>query len=145
MYANLAADAAFQIDLTKALQVIEVIVLLDFQNTIDRANLQTRLAPGAIVSIDNRQLLGQFFTWSLLSHKIAIDLSSILVVQRSILAVERVVSSRIWRALGSPPIVEIQSESKTLVNLPNDRRWQAGHPIGQLRAVDRHHLSQFHD
>jgi hypothetical protein len=49
--AHFAADAAFQIDLAEALQVVEAIELLNLNNAIDRSNFQARLASGAIVGM----------------------------------------------------------------------------------------------
>jgi len=69
VYANFAAHAAFQIDFAKALEILKMVVLLNFQDAIDWANLQARLAAGAIIGIDYSQFLGQLFTGALLCHR----------------------------------------------------------------------------
>jgi uncharacterized membrane protein YfcA len=47
--ANLTSHAALDVDLTPALQVVKLVVLLHLVDAIDRADLQTGLAAGAIV------------------------------------------------------------------------------------------------
>ncbi len=59
---------ALQIDFAKALQVLELIELLHFEDAIDRTDFQTRLAAGAIIGVDDRELFGDFFTGTGFGH-----------------------------------------------------------------------------
>ena len=66
--ADFATDTAFQIDLAETLKILELVVLLDLEDTIDRADFQTSFAARAVIGIDNRQLLGKFLTGACFSH-----------------------------------------------------------------------------
>ncbi len=67
--ADFAADAALQVDLAPALEVLEVVVLLDFVDAIDGADLETGLATGAVVGVDDGELLGQLFARAGFGHE----------------------------------------------------------------------------
>jgi hypothetical protein len=74
--ANFATDAAFQIDFAKTLQILELVVLLNLEDAIDRADFQAGLAPGAIIGIDDRQFLRQLFSWTLFCHEMQTAVNS---------------------------------------------------------------------
>jgi hypothetical protein len=67
--AHFAANATLQVDLAPTLKVVELVVLLPLLDAIDRAYLQARLAAGAIVGIDDRELFGDLLAWALLGHQ----------------------------------------------------------------------------
>ena len=66
---NLTADAAFDVDLTPTLQVVELVVLLHLDDAVDWTHFQATFAASAIVGIDDCQFFGQLFTGALLCHK----------------------------------------------------------------------------
>jgi len=68
MDTNFAPDAAFQVDLAEALQVVKGVVLLDLDDTVDGADLQAGFAAGAIVGIDDGKLFGEFLAWTGFGH-----------------------------------------------------------------------------
>ena len=68
MDAHLAADAALDVDLAPALQVVELVVLLHLHDAVHRADFQATLAAGAVVGVDDREFLGELLTWSGFGH-----------------------------------------------------------------------------
>ncbi len=62
MNADFAAHATLDVDLTPALKVVELVVLLNLHDAIDRADLETRLAAGAVVGIDDGEFFRQLLT-----------------------------------------------------------------------------------
>src|SRR4029078_4948709 len=70
MDAHLATDAALQIDLAPLLRSLDdAAVDLSQLNTVDRADLQTRLAAGAVVGVDDGELFRNFFARSFFGHE----------------------------------------------------------------------------
>jgi hypothetical protein len=69
MDAHFAANAALEVDLAPLLRSLDdtAVDLLEL-DAIDRADLETRLAARAVVGVDDRQLLGNFFAWSFFGH-----------------------------------------------------------------------------
>ena len=61
-------DATFDIDFTERLQHRNRFTR-NFVDAIDGADFQTRLAARAVVGVDDRQFLGQFFTRALFGHR----------------------------------------------------------------------------
>jgi hypothetical protein len=60
--AHLAADAPFEVDLAPLLRPLDdAAVDLQERDAIDRADLQARFAPGAVVGVDHRQLFRNLF------------------------------------------------------------------------------------
>jgi hypothetical protein len=68
MYTDLTSHAAFQVDLTPALAPLDFTVERDHLDTVNRTDFQAGLTAGAIIGVDNRQLLGKFFSGPLLGH-----------------------------------------------------------------------------
>ena len=67
--AHLAADTSLQVDLAPLLRALHNTAVDLFElDAIHRADFETRLAAGAIVGVDYRQLLGNFFAWSFFGH-----------------------------------------------------------------------------
>jgi len=69
VYADLATDAALEVDFAPLLRALHDAAIDFFElDAIDRAYFQARLATGAVVGVDDRQLLGDFFTWTFFGH-----------------------------------------------------------------------------
>ena len=69
VHAHLAANAPFQVDLAPLLRALhDAAVDLLQLDAIDRADFEARLATGAVVGVDDRQLLRNFFAWSFFGH-----------------------------------------------------------------------------
>lgn len=67
--ANFAADAALDVDLAPLVRALDnTAVDLQQANAVDRADFETRLATGAVIGVDDRQLFGNFFTWTSFGH-----------------------------------------------------------------------------
>lgn len=66
--AHFAAHATLEIDLAEALHVGHAGELLDLHDAVDRADLETGFATGAVVGVDDRQLLGELLAGALLGH-----------------------------------------------------------------------------
>src|SRR5688572_11872128 len=70
VHAHLAAHATFEIDFTPLLRALHDAAVDRLElDAIHRADFETRLAAGAIVGVDYRQLLGNFFAWSFFGHE----------------------------------------------------------------------------
>ena len=67
--AHFAAHAAFEVDLAPLLCALEDAAVDRAQlDAIHRADFEARFAAGAVVGIDDRQLLGNLFAWSFFGH-----------------------------------------------------------------------------
>ena len=67
--AHFAAHAPLQVDLAPLLRALhDAAVDLLQLDAIDRADLEARLAAGAVVGVDDRQLFRNFFAWSFFGH-----------------------------------------------------------------------------
>ena len=66
--ADFAPHAALEVDLAPRLIPLHTQMHLFEFDAIDGANLQARLAPGAVIGIDNGIFLGEFFTRSSFGH-----------------------------------------------------------------------------
>jgi hypothetical protein len=65
---DLAAHAPLDIDLAPTLQIVELVKLLHLEDAVNRADLQARLAAGAIIGVDDGQFLGQLFAGTCFCH-----------------------------------------------------------------------------
>ena len=68
MDADFAAHTALDIDLTPGLIALQGVVHADERDAIDGTDFQARFAARAIVGVDDRQLLRNFFAWSFFGH-----------------------------------------------------------------------------
>jgi hypothetical protein len=75
--AHLTTDATLQVDLAPLLRALDdaAVNLLEL-DAIDWADLETRLAAGAIVGVDDGEFLGNFLAWSFFGHSAAEGLSA---------------------------------------------------------------------
>ena len=69
VYAHFAAHAPFNVNLAPTLQVLKLVELLHLNDAINWTDLQTGLAAGAVIGIDNGQFFGELFTRTLLCHR----------------------------------------------------------------------------
>ena len=67
--ADLAADAPLQVDLAPLLRALDDAAVDRLElDAVDRADLQARLAAGAVVGVDDRQLFGNLFAGTCFGH-----------------------------------------------------------------------------
>ncbi len=62
--AHFAAHAAFQVNFAPGLRAFDAAVERFHLNAIDRTDLQTRLAAGAIIGVDDREFFRQLLAWA---------------------------------------------------------------------------------
>ena len=62
-------ELPFEIDFAPLLRALHDATVDCFElDAIDRADFETRLAAGAVVGVNDRQFLGNFFAWSFFGH-----------------------------------------------------------------------------
>ncbi len=76
VYADFASDAALEVDFTPGLVAFDAVATLVKHDAVNGANFQARLATRAVICIDDCELFGDFFSWTLFGHSSAPEVSS---------------------------------------------------------------------